>query len=1705
MKSTTTILRTLLIGAFALLSATSITAAANDPQEPDWELYFPDLLDVKFREGTQVRLRGGRPQDLGANAAVRSDLDRIAQQFPAGLWQRGHSLSEAKLTQLRSDGMTKSGRNLPDLNLYQRLTLPRGMNAWQAKKILEGFAAIEAAHIVPRLAAPPAAPDYTNSANPSGSWQGYLAPNPGVDAFYAWSLGWDGNGVSVCDVESNFNAQHQDLPPVTIVGEAPIQSTNGIDPGQIDHGTAVLGEIAGVNEGANTGIKGIAFNAQLYFASQWTAGGGLSQARAILECAAALDAGDIILLELQTTGPNSGSCWPNNSGCGLVPTEWYKPNYDAIVTAVANDIIVIEASGNGSENLDDPAYSTGNDGHWPFLPENDSGAIIVTGGSSTTQHGPLFYSNWGSAVDLQAWGENIVTSGLGDHYSAEGGSLLYTKSFGGSSGASPIVVGAAAAVQEAYKFFYGTPMSSAAMKDLLVSTGTPGGAVCGSSICPPGSTLAGIPIPNLRAARDNIIDVRVYVDRAATGANDGTSWVDAYSGQNALKNALDAAAAGTQIYVAQGVHYPTSLNGPRTATFQLKNRVTVLGGYPTGGGERDPVAYATYLSGNISDAAPAFTNDTYHLVTGGGTDASAILDGFTIAGGNADGAFPHDRGGGIYISNGAPTIRETVVHNNRAVYGAGVFANGAGPDGAAPRLLDVTVQFNIATQRGGGVFNFVSGATQLIDVTYHANEAALGGGLFNEGAGTNPQVVNNRFYGNTGNGAAIYNFGGGFLLAENTIVSGNSGFAAINNNGGDLQLNNVTIANSTGFGLTTNASATMKNSIVWANASGQINGAATVSDSIVQGGHAGTNVLIADPLLRDADGADNVAGTLDDDLRLQGAPTPSPAIDAADVAASDCVATDIAGSFRNVGAYAVGTPNGCDMGAYEYLGGPGGFWSNGEVDRRLLAESFDETPIGGPVRHSADDFVVPAGQICQVSAIRAVLHDPTQRIDAIAQIFADAGGSPGTYFAGLSVGASCSNTGAACTDQAGCATPVACTSDAQCTAGSGGQCLSSPNQSPPFSGTYCTYACVAPGRSLGGSAALDPCLVAGVTNTCAGGRLWEYEFEISPPLAFAEGTHWVSVFGTVEAGSTGQSYWVSAGDDAVRANSYRFREQGAGWVDGGPFNGDIARDLALEIDAVCAAAAPPNDGFGSASAVGAPDGSFEGTLAGASNDGSTSGAGSDQPDVWYRYTAPGPGTLRVNTCGSNGLDDLDTVLSVHTDTGVTGSAANQIAINDDWQDAGGDLSAGCPASLDSAVAVQVAQGEALLFRVSRYSANSDGAFNLNVSFELDPPPNDGFANALAIDAGGTAAQGTLLGATRDGASSADNPSYPDQPDVWYRYVAPATGTLHVDTCGSIAFSDIDTVLSVHTDTGAAGTIANELAGNDNWQVGGDPGANCPHPLDSSLAVSINGGDSILIRVSRGDDIGGPGFVLNVSLTIDPPPNDDFANAIAIGDGSVLGTLLGASNDGSGSSGIAGEPDVWYAYTAAAPGTLRIDTCGSQALTGLDSVVTVHTNTGVVGTTANELAFNDDSIACPIVNGDAGVELAVNAGDALLIRVARSDNTTDGDFILNLSLEVAAADTDGDGITDDVDNCVAHANADQRDSNGDGFGNRCDADLNDDCIVNPIDLGIFRVAFFGTDPHADLNGDGVVNPVDLGIFRSLFFLPPGPSGAPNACP
>jgi alpha-N-arabinofuranosidase len=110
-------------------------------------------------------------------------------------------------------------------------------------------------------------------------------------------------------------------------------------------------------------------------------------------------------------------------------------------------------------------------------------------------------------------------------------------------------------------------------------------------------------------------------------------------------------------------------------------------------------------------------------------------------------------------------------------------------------------------------------------------------------------------------------------------------------------------------------------------------------------------------------------------------------------------------------------------------------------------------------------------------------------------------------------------------------------------------------------------------------------------------------------------------------------------------------------------------------------------------------------------------------------------------------------------------------------------------------------------------------------------------------------------------------------------------------------------------------------------------------------------------------------------------------------------------------------------------------------------------------------------------------------------------------VISLANGAVAADTDGDGIADLLDNCTVVANANQRDTDQDGYGNLCDADLNNDLIVNTIDLGLFKKCYLKQSadaqcqrpPDADINGDGVANMIDLGLLMNMYFKPVGPRG------
>ena len=206
----------------------------------------------------------------------------------------------------------------------------------------------------------------------------------------------------------------------------------------------------------------------------------------------------------------------------------------------------------------------------------------------------------------------------------------------------------------------------------------------------------------------------IYVDADATGANDGSSWADAYW---CLQNALADAQSGDEIRLANGIYRPDRqfvrgrsprivASGDRTATFQLKNGVTIKGGY-AGFGEPDPDArdielYETILSGDLNgDDDPDFANNgenSYHVVTGSGTDETAVLDGFNITSGNADGSRPHEQGGGMYNDAGSPTVINCTFSNNSARQHGGGMDNSY----SHPRLTNCTFIGNRAELKYGG-------------------------------------------------------------------------------------------------------------------------------------------------------------------------------------------------------------------------------------------------------------------------------------------------------------------------------------------------------------------------------------------------------------------------------------------------------------------------------------------------------------------------------------------------------------------------------------------------------------------------------------------------------------------------------------------------------------------------------------------------------------------------------------------------------------------------------------------------------------------------------------------------------------------------------------------------------------------------------------------------------------------------------------------
>lgn len=501
----------------------------------------------------------------------------------------------------------------------------------------------------------------------------------------------------------------------------------------------------------------------------------------------------------------------------------------------------------------------------------------------------------------------------------------------------------------------------------------------------------------------------LHVDDDAVAGGDGATWATAFAHlQDALASASDPANGVGEIRVAQGTYYPdqNEVNplgtGARAASFQLLDGMALKGGYAGLGAPdpdaRDVTANQTVLTGDLNDDDLSVTinreDNTYHVITGSGTDATATLDGFTVAGGNDVRPSPDGRGGGMLNNNGSPTIQHCTFVDNRALIG-GAMAN---LSGSGSTLSDCGFTGNRAEQQGGAIYNQQTSGAAFTNCTFDGNTSSVsGGGMLN--FLSSPTVNNCAFVGNlassgggmenisnshatltdctfrdniaetygggiasaisnptltgcvfTGNSAHAE--GGGIRIVSgsptliNCVFSGNSSDlngGAINSNAGSSPgMINCTLSGNSaqsGGGLLIAGSSTpaITNCILWNNsdASGAgeaaqvlvVQGTPIVNFSSIQGLTGllgGVGNTGADPLFIDADGADDLTGTEDDDLHLS---PNSPLIDAGDnngVPAD--ILTDLDGNPRfvddpNTPDSGTGTAPIVDLGAYELPGG----------------------------------------------------------------------------------------------------------------------------------------------------------------------------------------------------------------------------------------------------------------------------------------------------------------------------------------------------------------------------------------------------------------------------------------------------------------------------------------------------------------------------------------------------------------------------------------------------------------------------------------------------------------------------------------------------------------------------------------------------------------------------------------------------------------
>jgi hypothetical protein len=310
--------------------------------------------------------------------------------------------------------------------------------------------------------------------------------------------------------------------------------------------------------------------------------------------------------------------------------------------------------------------------------------------------------------------------------------------------------------------------------------------------------------------QNSIVDIGVYelsaiiyVDKDATaGAIDGTSWGDAFLD---FQVAIDAAAEGNQIWVAEGTYLPTkdhtgnaSPADARNKNFHLLKDIKIYGGFngtETQLTERDWQTNPTILSGDIDNNSGDNFNNSYHVLIAANLTNKTILDGFTIIGGNANGGnttitfgnpsqtFRRDIAGGVYNVRSSPKISNSMLRNNYGDFGGGLYNDLSSAE------IDNSVFWQNSASQGAGIFNNGISIPVISNTTIYGNAASnSGGGIFN--TASDPVVTNTIFWNNTKGGlnntagADFSNSSGTPVITYSLVQAGSSysgGFGNLNN------------------------------------------------------------------------------------------------------------------------------------------------------------------------------------------------------------------------------------------------------------------------------------------------------------------------------------------------------------------------------------------------------------------------------------------------------------------------------------------------------------------------------------------------------------------------------------------------------------------------------------------------------------------------------------------------------------------------------------------------------------------------------------------------------------------------------------------------------------------------------------------------------------------------------------------------------------